>query len=326
LVTFKDDGLIRRLASEFIPVVANTQDLQWHESPASRFFLGVVERTDSETLSRQWRSSRDPQGMYILAPDGTSFGFTNDHEPVDIQRFMDRGLRGYRKTQPTQVVIADADIAAPWSARLDPAGAVIRVFSRIRPLPVDAGGLNRGVGRDFLWIYPEEIKALIEGDSLPPALVARTVRFHLVDGVRGTPTLWRPREVRRADATTVVTSRTPGAKTLAFTIEFSMSGKRQAALGDHEVVTQGYRGRLEGEVTIDLQTRKLRTFRAFADGTAWGEGHFTPNPPAGHFRLIVGMLEAVPGDEAARVVPPEGVATKPTDAEYHDAVLTIPNR
>jgi hypothetical protein len=51
-----------------------------------------------------------------------------------------------------------------------------------------------------------------------------------------------------------------------------------------------------------------------------------PNPPAGHFRLIVGMLEAVPGDEAARVVPPEGVATKPTDAEYHDAVLTIPNR
>jgi len=264
--------------------------------------------------------------MYILAPDGTSFGFTNDHEPVDIQRFMDRGLRGYSKTRPTHVVIADADIAAPWSARLDPEGAVIRVFSRIRPLPVDAGGLNRGVGRDFLWIYPEEIRALIEGDSLPPALVARIVRFHLVDGVRGTPTLWRPREVRRADATTVVTSRTPGAKTLAFTIEFSMSGKRQAALGDHEVVTQGYRGRLDGEITIDLQARKLRTFRAFAAGTAWGEGHFTPNPPAGHFRLIVGMLEAVPGDEAARVVPPEGVATKPTDAEYHDAVLTIPNR
>jgi hypothetical protein len=100
-----------------------------------------------------------------------------------------------------------------------------------------------------------------------------------------------------------------------------MSGQRQAALGDHEAVTQRYQGRLEGEVTLDLQTRKLRTFRAFADGTARGEGRFTPNPPAGRFRLIVGMLEAVPGDEAARVVPPEGVATRPTDAEYHDAVF-----
>ena len=34
------------------------------------------------------------------------------------------------------------------------------------------------------------------------------------------------------------------------------------------------------------------------------------------------LADAVADDEAARVVPPEGVATKPTDTEYHDAVLT----
>ena len=324
MVTFKDDALIRRLTTEFVPVVANTQDLQWHTSPANAFFLGVVERTDSETLSRQWDSSRDPQGMYVLAPDGTSFGFTNDHEPVDIQRFMDKGLRGYGKTRPAPVVITAQDIATPWSARLEAGGAVIRVFSRIRPLPEEAGGLNHGIGRDFLWIYPDEITALVEDDVLPPALVARIVRFHLVDGVRGTPTLWSPREVQRADATTTVMSRTAEAKTLAFTIDFAMHGKRVAALGEHAVVGQGYRGRLEGQLTIDLATKQLRTFRAFADGTASGEGHFTPNPPAGSFRLIVGMLEAVAGDEAAAVVPPEGVATRANDAEYRAAVLAIP--
>lgn len=78
---------------------------------------------------------------------------------------------------------------------------------------------------------------------------------HRVDGVRGTPTLWRPGEVKRADVTTSVLATTADSQTLAFTIDFSMRGKRRAALGERELVTQGYQGQLVGQLTIDLKTK-----------------------------------------------------------------------
>jgi hypothetical protein len=316
LLTFKDDQLIARLGTEFIPVTANTQELQWRRSPAQKFYLSLVKNTDSETLRKQWASSSDPQGMYILGPDGTPYGFTNDHEPKDIQRFINAGLKGYQKHPPKQVEIKEADILAPWTV-VPPAGsAVVRVFARIRPLPEKVRGLNRSIGRDFLWIYPEELESLKTQAELPSSLVGRIVRFHLVDSVRGTPTLWSKNEVQAVRSEAHLLKQEGNVRSMAFSIDFTMVGRRQSALGDRERVQQGYAGRLDGELDLDVKTGQLLRFRAFAAGKAWGEGTYTPNPPPGKFRLLVSMVEAQEQDRIASTVPPEGVATQRNDTNY----------
>ena len=333
MLTFKDDRLITRLASEVIPATANTQELQWRRSPAQAFFLALVARTTSETLTRQMASSQDPQGMYILGPDGTPYGFTNDHEPEDILGFVDRGLRGYRAHPPGPVTISDAEVAAPWTVAPPRDGAVVRVYTRIRPLPKKVWGLNRGVGRDYLWLYPEDIADLIAASGgaekvdpgtpveLPRALVGRLVRFHMVDDVRGTPDMWRASEVRRlAFAGQVIRQEGP-VRTLAWHGDFLMRGRRRSAVGERAIVEQGHAGRLEGEIDLDVVARRVLRFRAFSEGQAWGEGTYTPYPPDGRFRLLVAMVEAAADDDIAHIVPPEAVATQRSDAPYRQAVL-----
>lgn len=357
MLTFKDDRLLERLRTEFIPVTANTQELQWRRSPAQAFYMALVARTQAEahsdTLQKQMADSLDPQGMYILGPDGTPYGFTNDHDPSDILRFMDRGLRGYKARPPRAAVISDADVAAPWTQPPPEAegGAVVRVYSRIRPLPTKVWGLNRGVGRDFLWIYPKDLSDLLaladQADlaragaptkgaaqapppsfALPEALVARIVRFHLIDDVRGTPDMWGASEVQRAAFTAQVVKREGSARAIAFQGDFAMRGLRRSAVGARGRVEQGHSGRITGEITLDAtpgRPRLLR-FRAFSEGSAYGEGTYTPYPPPGRFRLLIGMVEASPKDHAARAVPPEAVATARDDQAYRAAALPRPRQ
>lgn len=337
MLTFNNDRLLERLRTEFIPVTANTQELQWRRSPAQAFYLALVKRTQaearSEMLSKQLSDSLDPQGMYILGPDGTPYGFTNDHDPDDILRFMDRGLRGYRTRPPKQAVISDADIAAPFAQALPAGGAAVRVYSRIRPLPSKVWGLNRGVGRDYLWLYPEELAALVAGSggaaparpgaaaTLPAALLGRLLRFHLVDDVRGTPDMWGVNEVQRARFTAQVLRQEGAARTLSFQGDFAMRGQRRSAVGARARVVQSHRGQLRGEITLDITSNRLLRFRAFSEGRAAGEGTYTPYPPPGEFRLLIGMVEALPADHGARTVPPEGVATASSDQAYREARL-----
>ncbi len=335
MLTFKDDRLIERLKTEFIPVTANTQELQWHRSPAQAFYLDLVARTQSETLTRQMKSSSDPQGMYILGADGSAYGFTNDHDPPDVLRFMNQGLRGFRAHPPGPAAISDADVAAPWTTVPPEGGAVVRVYSRIRPLPKQVWGLNRGVGRDYLWIYPEDIKGLIATSGgvgqatpwapaqLPAALFGRVVRFHLVDDVRGTPDMWGQHEVRRAAFEAHVVKQEGKVRTLAFRGDFSMRARHRSAVGDRKRVEQGHSGRLSGEIDLDVSAGRVLRFRAFSEGQAFGEGTFTPYPPPGKFRLLHALVEATADDSIARTVPPEAVATQRDDANYRQAALPI---
>ena len=85
-------------------------------------------------LNRQMTQSNDPQGMYIVGADGTPYGFTNDHDPDDIRRFMDSALTRFRAHPPRPVVIAEADKRAPFSINAPPTAQVLQVYARI-PAP-----------------------------------------------------------------------------------------------------------------------------------------------------------------------------------------------
>jgi hypothetical protein len=323
--------------SEFVPVTGNTQDLQWHRSLTQQWFLGVVDRsmklgvsTRSGSLlsgeapgakntrldlNRQMECTLDPQGMYILGPDGSTYGFTNDHEPTDIQKFMDGALAKYRAHPPKRVVITDAEKRSQFAITPATSTTVLAVYSRIRsPIPKGCSYLNESIGRDFCWIYADEVAALARAANgkaagtpiaLPQTLVRRIARFHLVDGVRGTPDLWSSEQIRRLHITAKAFPGANGTATIMFGGPFAMQNGR----GSH-----GYEGTLEGKCVVDSAQKKLVRFRSYASGQAWGPGTYTPNPPPGKFRLAIGFMDTTA--PIARIVPPEEVATYNRDTRY----------
>ncbi len=274
-----------------------------------------MKRTVSTDLAKQMKSSNDPQGMYILGPDGKSYGFTNDHYPDDIQRFINSCLAKFKKDPPAKVSFTKEELNSSFSHQPPPGAAVVRVFARIWPLPKQCWGLNRGAGRDFLWLYPEELKYLAHTPAgkdgaikLPVALFGRMVRFHLLDDVRGTPDMWRLSEIRSMNfKAKVVGDAKSAARQITFSGEYSLktgSGGR------------GYKGKINGKTEVSASDNSLVKFRAYSDGLAWGRGTYTPFPPDGKYGLHIGFVEAK--DEIARVVPPEAVSTANNDREYHN--------
>jgi hypothetical protein len=321
--------------TEFIPVSANTQDLQWHRSLTQQWFLALVRRTMDESLStrsgsklsgetfqgahtrldlnRQVCQTNDPQGMYIVGADGTAYGFTNDHAPEDIQRFMNAGLARFKEHPPKRVAITEAEKRAAFSITPAPTTQVLQVFARIPSVPEGRSFLNEGIGRDFCWVYPDEIAEIAARSArgvgatfrLPERLARRIARFHLVDDVRGTPDMWGASEVRKLDLAARTMAPTADGFSVHFTGPFALrsgSGKR------------GYEGRIEGRFVVAPQSHGMSDFRALAEGKAWGAGTYTPNPPPGKFPLNVAIVNTT--DPAARIVPPEEVATFNRDTRY----------
>jgi hypothetical protein len=141
---------------------------------------------------------------------------------------------------------------------------------------------------------------------LPEALARRIARFHLVDDVRGTPDMWGASEVRTLDleAQTVVQ-----AKGYASSVHFAGPFALRSASGK-----RGYEGQIEGRFDVEPEGRQLGRFRMLAEGKAWGAGTYTPNPPPGKFPLSVAIVDTT--DPAARIVPPEEVATYNRDTRY----------
>jgi hypothetical protein len=302
--------LIHRLKTEFIPVSGNTHDLQWRKSPAQRFFMTISDGTIDPGLKKVRDCSQDPQGFYIAGADGTSYGWNNDHDPDNVEKYMDRGLAAFRAHPPKATVVSDDERRAAFAVTPDPSTSVVRVFSRIRPLPDEVWGLNRSVGRDFLWIYADEVRAIAKAAktgapfALPDSLVRRIVRFHLVDNVRGTPDMWGPHEVQRAQ---FVAARVDGGGGLRvkFSGDFAMHNK-----------SRGHVGAIDGELELDEAAARVTRFRAYSRGQAWGAGSQTPFPPPGRFTLHIAMVEGT--DEIARIVPPEAVSTRLGDERYRD--------
>ena len=223
------------------------------------------------------------QGRYVIAADGTAYGFNNNRDSERLLALLSKGETQFNAQVPAKVEIPGDLLDDKYGRFPEADTTVVRIFSRIRPLPADAHPSNRNVGRDHLWILKDEATDLARG-RFPDSLALRLCRFQIYDNVRGEPDAWALDEI----------------KVRNFRVE---QGK---LFGDFKMETadgqRGIEGTLEGALLLKAGRLDLR---AYVTATAFGRSTYTPNPPAGKFPIVFAM-ETV-NDATSRVVPPQWV-------------------
>jgi hypothetical protein len=272
--TFANPQVIKTLQTQFITAVGNTHELQNQHFDSSKWFMGMVAGVNPRGVSGT------AQGFYVAAADGKGYGFNNNRDPQRVLDFMNRGLTKFQQDPPSKVDISENAVKSQFTRGPAPETSVLQVYSRIKPLPKSCDELNGGIGRDFLWVYPDEVKSIRATGQIPSDLVQRLVRFHLVDNVRGEPTMWKVSEVKKAGFTL---SRL-GENRYALHGVFAMS------TGDN---ARGLEGTVDGELTLSSKEDRVAGFKAFAQTKAWGAGPYTPSPPPGKFDLVFAVVPAV---------------------------------
>ncbi len=269
--------------------------------------MDVVSHTNDPNLREQLKQHGDEgntaQGLYIVGADGKLYGWINDHNVAEVQKFLQRGLAEYQSHPPSTIQIQQSTVNERFSMVPDPSTSVIRVFTRVHPVPRGSDELNNGIGRDHFWILRDELQQITSSIqdngrpfALPSPLVARMVRFHLIDNVRGEPDMWKPEEVKQKNFSARYVGGNASAKFYEFHGDFGQrtsDGKR------------GLQGSIDGRFQVAITQLKISQFRAFAQMKAWGASRFTPGAPAGQFPLLTAMVEA--NDQVSQVVPPQAL-------------------
>jgi len=250
------------------------------------------------------RSGQTVQGFYTLGADGAAFGFENVRSAKVVLNMLSEAASAFAKGKHSKVDIAPDSFTSIFAKSIEPKRTdVVRVFTRVRPMPVGANSLNKSLGRDHLWITGKDIDAFGVASAsgspfpMPRDLKMRLVRYNLIDNVRGQPDLWEASQVKKADLTVTPIGRSGGAMVYKFSGAFAM-GTSDAK--------RGIEGTIEGEIEVDPAKRKLTWFRAFADAIAWGDSKFTAHAPSGKFPLMIGMLNV--DDGLSKTVTPDAIS------------------
>ena len=291
---------MQRLQTEFIPFAGRRLDLE--RPPLGEWWSALV-----RSVNPRWQPGVTSQGSYVVGADGTGYAFDNyNRDPRRFLVLLDRGLAGFRQRPPRPVTITAAEARACAVPPLPAGVSVVRVFTRVRPLPAGEPPEYNFVGREQMWIFPEEVRELLaaseRGDGpfpLPRTLAARIVLFHVVDNTRGQPYPWRPQEVRRATFTARVTRRPEGRRAFSFTGDYAKQGSTPF------FTDRGHEGRMEGEFELDPKTAKIVRFRAYGEGQAWAKAPYARpgNPPPGRYPLVIAIIDA--NDALSTACPPE---------------------
>jgi len=296
-------------------VAGNLSELQFGKSPSQQWFMALANHIANPDLKEQRKDQDDVQGFYIVGADGTSYGWLNEYDLERVNTFLDGGLADFKQRPPQRVEIPASLADSGFTITPDPSASLVRVFSRIRPLPPGCDSLNASVGRDHLWIFAGEVQEIVKTASqigkpvpLPRDLVWRLARFHLIDNVRGEPDMWRRREVLQADFTVRLVRRQGTMRA------YSLDGRFAQRTQDGQ---RGYEGTLEGAFDVDVRADHIRRFRAYADGQAWGVSTYTEGAPPGKFPLIIAMIEV--DDPTAHIVPPQALSESGNLDHYQHA-------
>lgn len=303
------------LQRDFVPVAANTAYLapedkkarNWCES--SRFLEKIIEKSGL----RKQDESETAQGYYAFSATGNLYGSINTHNPEEVVTILQRAKKEFATSPPAKVELQESSLG---SESAPPNGAmVLRVFSRISPLPAGLDELRRRrngqLGRDHLWLLKSDaaeilsrLKVAKEAEA-PEALSKRLCRYHLTDNVRGESDLWGPEDIKKRSFKVAKLAETDTAMTVRVTGTYAMLKTGIKVEGRRAKSEMGLEGTLEGVLEIDKGKGTFSGAKIYASATCWGASTFTPDEPTGKFPVLFAMVVAT--DAVSRQVAPQGV-------------------
>lgn len=218
------------------------------------------------------------QGFYVIGFDGSAYVFNNNRNIERVIDAMARGKASYeRDSHP------DVELTPLSRHSIDPpeGTSVVRVYSRVMPVPKGCDPSNENLQVDHLWILKDEVDELTQG-RVPTALSRRLSRFTFVDAIRGEPDYWTSGELKES----------------VYSVASIGGGMRLTGKFKAQTASLG-RG-IQGSLTLELVTSggAVTTVTGYAETTAWGQSTHTPNPPPGKFSLKFAFTNA-PKDKSA---------------------------
>jgi hypothetical protein len=273
------------------------------------------------------------QGIYLLTAGGKLLAYKNAGQRPDVMREVLRdGLAKWAKLPeaeraPGAVKVPEAGPLDGGYSRKPPAnGVIVNVHARALEKAQRADGVADAVceigdgdeaSRDHLWLTEQEWRAMAPASAqvgqvieVPPAVVERIARFHLIDNTRGEPPLWREEEVRKAEMNLTVEEAD------AAHVLLRLDGRALLATDGYAHKAQrGYDAALLGYVRYNRPADRIERFDLVALGEHWGEGQFTRGARPGRTPLGV-AFELARGDKPGDTVPPQAARM---EGEYFGA-------
>jgi hypothetical protein len=338
-LVWSNPDIIALVTREFIAVAENSSYLQRQADAKGEFFRLIAEQGH---YAGRTVPSATRQGTYAADAEGRLLASVNTRDPEKMLAMLHEALGRWReqagdRRQATGEAglpafpgpIADRLENLPHLPSYDPDsryrreypedGLVLTVYARDLPRADDGqtDDWRKGaVNHDHAWFTRAEMRSLLPDDPqvghrypVPPALVRRLARFHLIDNVRGETPMWRPEEVQHAAMTLEVTGVTPGQIDLRLEGAVRNVGRGSWAIRPfRERLTDAERGfdcRLLGFLGYDTLRGRFARFDVIALGTRWGGSEhnvrwddLAPAPMAVGFELA--------GTTPADRTPPQG--------------------
>ena len=194
-LAFSDPDVIALATRQFIPVAENCSYLQRRRDAKGEFFRLVAEQGH---YSGRTQPSGTRQGIYACNAEGRLLASINTRQAEPMLGMLNNALRKWRE-EPGDIARSEPLVAYapdPRSPRGCPEGGlVLKVYTRDLPRTPDTrpdDWRRDAVNYDHAWFTREEAESLLPPDAVvgarhpvPPAIVRRLARFHLLDTARG---------------------------------------------------------------------------------------------------------------------------------------------
>lgn len=282
--TFAHPALLETLRRDFVPVAIDQAYERRQKDRKGEFYRRIA----GQGPRKDFRQTT--QGFYVATAGGELLLFNNNRNPDKVARLVGEALERFSQRDGAAAdPIDEGELDPRYSPTPPDGGFVARVHGRVLggyPEPESEWDRLRqeATSRDNLWATKAETEALANG-TLADSLLRRIARFHLVDGTRGEPPMWRADEVRALDVTLEGTQ---------------LSGRVRLATADG---SRSYDASLLGFVEHD--GARLTRFDVVALGSFVGDGRYTRGAPPGPFPLAI-RISLADGTDIADAVPPQG--------------------
>ena len=299
------------IKKNFVPVGASVEELQPSRyggavSAQSKWFEPVAQRAMSQFAPPGfWKEFKTYQGMYVVGSNGAVYDYKVGlpYDPTYFLAALAKALADSNKDSLSKSAGANTRLTNERNMlSIDPSTSVVRVYSRIIPLPANSTISERSVGRDHMWILRREVEEILgsngglEGFNLPPSLVARMVRFHLLNNVGNIMPAFSEKQVRRAIFKAKKKTSQGDLLTYSFTGDYSCYAAPRA----DDAGEGSMEGTINGEFDVDRKSKMVVRFRAYGEGFSLGRNDSLIK--AVKYPVSIAMVEA--NDRIGRTVIP----------------------